>query len=175
MVRIYLIIVWFVAISNCFPRQWMCLYIGKGPDCTPNELDDLLERKDLSFTICEMLKLGVPLTIAGTSLLPLIAQREKVNDYAYSEHMRLLQRMVASKEWLYIFSDQQQKEWHGLKFEERYLMRRENENKSELSHQFAEVCNEMENIARMTAGSVTAELEDRSEELEEWLQALGYL
>jgi hypothetical protein len=83
--------------------------------------------------------------------------------------------MVASKEWLYIFSDHKQREWHGLRFGKRRLMSQENKHKNDVSNQFTEVCKELENIAHKIVGSVVGEAEDRSEELEERLKALGYL
>jgi len=158
-----------------FPTTTNVPLIFKSPDFGQKELDDLVQHIDLFPTICEMLEIELPPTVEGKSILPLIKQGEMVNAHVFSEHMRLLQKMVASKEWLYIFSDHEQKEWHGLKFEEKCLMRRGNQHKEDLSNQFTEVCWEFEETAHRTVGSLQVEAEDRSEELEEHLKALGYL
>jgi len=158
-----------------FPTTTNVPLILKGPDFAQNELDELVQHIDLLPTLCETLNIELPPDIDGKSLLPLITQGKRVNEYVYSEHMRLLHKMVASKEWHYIFSDHQQKEWHGLMFEDRYLMTRETEDNRDLSNNFPEVCKEMENIAYETVRSIQAESEDRREGLEESLKALGYL
>jgi arylsulfatase A-like enzyme len=158
-----------------FPTTTNVPLIIKMPDFPPQQSHELVQHIDLLPALCEILNMGLPPTIEGKSLLPLITQGKQVNEYVYSEHMRLLQKMVASKEWLYMFSDHQQKEWHGLKFEDRYLMMRKTKENRNVADQFPEVCKKMENIAYKTASGIPAEAEDKRTQLKDTLEALGYL
>jgi iduronate 2-sulfatase len=145
------------------------------PDFPPQQSDELVQHIDLLPTLCEILGIEFPPHIEGKSLLPLITQDKQVHEYVYSEHMRLLQKMVASKEWLYMFSDHQQKEWHGLKFDDQYLMRQDKKDRDNLVSQFPDISNEMKHVAYTAVKTIPAEAEDRRAELHESLEALGYL
>jgi arylsulfatase A-like enzyme len=158
-----------------FPTTTNVPLVFKIPEFAHKEVDGIVQHIDLFPTICEILEIEAPPTVEGKSMFPLIEQGLMINAHAFSEHMRHLQKMVASKEWLYTFSDQEKREWQGLTFEKQYLMRREDRSTEDLSHRFAVLCEEFEKTFNRTVGDLRTEAEDRSEELEERLKALGYL